>query len=62
MNLCDPLAQLCIHANACRGWALEPRIETAGGDTQHAAHRGNRMHGLVNPYESERREGVVPVS
>jgi len=34
----------------------------AGGDTQHAAHGRNRMHGLVNPYEFERRDGVAPVS
>jgi hypothetical protein len=26
------------------------------------AHGGNRMHGLVNPYECERRDGVAPVS
>jgi hypothetical protein len=62
MNLCDSLAQRGICASACRGRALEPRVITAGGDTEHAADGGDPMHGLVSPYEFERRDGVVPVS
>jgi hypothetical protein len=39
-----------------------PRVVTAGGDAQHAAHGDNSVHGLVSPYECERRDGVAPVS
>ena len=41
---------------------LLPRVITTGGDAQYAAHRGRVMHGLVSPYELERRDGVEPVS
>ena len=42
--------------------ALAPRIVAAGGDAQYAAHGNNGVHGLVSPYEPERRDGVEPVS
>ena len=62
MNLCDPRTQFGIGARLCARRSLEPRIIAAGGDGQRAAHRGNRMNGLVSPYECERRDGVAPVS
>jgi hypothetical protein len=84
MDLHDPRAQLAIRPSSRRGRALAPRVITAGGGAQHAhmvsigcmawqsdAWPGNRMHGLVNPYECERptaragllsEPGRVPVS
>src|SRR5271155_1295660 len=61
MDLGDLRAQLGVRASACRGRAFQPRIVTAGGDAQHAARGGYRIHGLVSPYECERRDGVAPV-
>jgi hypothetical protein len=45
-----------------RAWPLQPRVVAAGGDAQHAAHGYNGVHGLVGPYELQRRDGVAPVS
>jgi hypothetical protein len=55
MNLGDAPAQLGVHASARRCRALKPRVITAGGGAQHAAHSRNRMHGLVGSCEGERR-------
>jgi hypothetical protein len=62
MNRGDSCAQFQIRLRPCRGRPLLPRVVTAGGDAQHAAHGGNSVHGLVSPYECERRDGVAPVS
>ena len=62
MDLRDPRAQLAIRPGPRRGRAPKPRIKPTGGDAQRAAHGCNPMHGLVSPYEFERRDGVAPVS
>ena len=62
MDLDDPRAQFGVRTSPCRGRAPAPRVIATGGDAQHAAHRGNPVHGLVSPYECERRDGVAPVS
>ena len=62
MNRRDPRAEFGIRPGTRRRRPRQPRVITAGGDAQYAAHRGNRMHGLVSPYEPERRDGVEPVS
>src|ERR1700674_967361 len=62
MNGRDPRAQYGIRSGARRRWPREPRVVAAGGDAQYAAHGNNGVHGLVGPYEPERRDGVEPVS
>jgi len=39
-----------------------PRIVPTGGDTQKAAHGGNRINGLILPYELEDFGGTESVS
>jgi len=62
MNRRDLRAKFAIRPGSRRRRPLLPRVITAGGDPQYAAHRGSMMHGLVSPYELERRDGVEPVS
>jgi hypothetical protein len=62
MNRGDSHAQFTIRLSPRRGRPFLPRVVTAGGDAQHAIHGGNSVHGLVSPYECERRDGVAPVS
>src|SRR5579863_2902016 len=62
MNGRDPRAQCGIHSGARRRWPREARIVATGGDAQYTAHGNNGVHGLVSPYEPERRDGVEPVS
>ena len=45
-----------------RGWAAPPRVVAAGGDTQHPAHRGDVIQGLVRLHEREDLGGTEPVS
>ena len=51
-----------IGRGARRRRADGPRVVPAGGDAQHAALRGDRMHGLVAPHELESFGGIEPVS
>ncbi len=41
---------------------LPPRVVPAGGDLQHAAHRGDRVPGLVRSHEPEDFGGIASVS
>jgi len=43
-------------------WTVPPGTVAAGGDAQHAAHRGDRMDSLLLLHERERRYGFGPVS
>jgi hypothetical protein len=62
MDLRDQCAQLASAAPPRRERTRASRIIAAGGDSQHAAHGGNLMQGLVGSYECERRPGVALVS
>src|SRR6185437_549779 len=53
MDLADPFTQGCIASGSRRGWPPQPRMVAAGGDTQHTAHGGDRIDGLVRLHESE---------
>src|SRR5262249_45612841 len=58
----DLLQQDSIGLRAPRRWSDTPRIEAAGGDAQHAAHRGDRVHGPGRPQELEPFGGIEPGS
>src|SRR3989442_13974337 len=58
----DLRAQLHIGPRSPRQWTLAPRVVPAGGDTQDAAHGGDRMDGLVCRHELESLDGIVLVS
>src|SRR5215831_14568789 len=58
----DLRAQLHIRPRTDRQWALAPRVVPAGGDTQDAAHGGDRMDGLVCRHELESLDGIALVS
>ncbi len=58
----DLLAKLGIGLYPGRWRSAMPRIEAAGGDTQHATDCGNRMRGLLVLYELEGRPGFEWVS
>ena len=62
MNSRDPHTDCGVRPGARRRRPREPRVVAAGGDAQYAAHGNNGVHGLVGPYEPERRDGVEPVS
>ena len=61
MNGRDLRAEFGIRSGACRRRPRESGVVAAGEDAQYAAHCGDRVHGLVSPYEPERRDGVEPV-
>ena len=58
----DRTAQHLVALRTMRAPTAPPRVVPAGGDTQHPAHRGHRMFGLVRPHEPEDLPGTVPVS
>jgi hypothetical protein len=62
VNRTDLIEQCCIHLRPSRCRSRAPRVVAAGGDTQHAAHRGDAMLGLVSPHELESFGGIEPVS
>jgi hypothetical protein len=62
MNGRNPRAQCGVRPGARRRRPRESRVVAASGDAQYAAHRGDRVHGLVSTYELERCDGVEPVS
>src|SRR5208282_5126175 len=62
MNRLDTQAQFPIGTRSLRARPYTPRIVAAGGDSQHPAHRGNPVHGLIRTHELERRDGTEPVS
>src|SRR5437660_3433695 len=62
VNRVDVRRQLHIGPRPRRQRALPPRVVPAGGDTQHAAHGGDLMDGLVCGHELESLDGIVLVS
>jgi hypothetical protein len=58
MDSLDLPAQLHVRASAEREGPLAPRVVPAGGDTQDAAHGGDRMDGLVCRHELESLDGA----
>src|ERR1700704_3922937 len=62
MNGRDSRAECCIGPGARRRWPHESRVVAAGGDAPYTAHGKNGVHGLVSPYDPDRRDGVEPVS
>ena len=62
MNAPNALTQFRVPARPRRGRSLAPRIKAAGGDSQHSAHGGDCVHGLIRTHELERRDGTEPVS
>jgi hypothetical protein len=62
MDRLDLRCELHIGAGAGRQGALAPRVVPAGGDFQHAAHRGDRMKGLMGGHELESFDGIDVVS
>src|SRR5438094_851281 len=62
VNRVDVRRQLPIGPRPRRQRALPPRVVPAGGDTQHAAHGGDLMDGLVCGHELESLDGIVLVS
>src|SRR6266851_1230181 len=62
MNRGDARREFRVGARPRRGRPLTPRIVAGGGDSQHPAHRGNPVIGLIRVHELERRDGTEPVS
>src|SRR6266851_6110998 len=62
MNRGDARREFRVGARPRRGRPLTPRIVAGGGDSQHPAHRGNPVYGLIRVHELERRDGTEPVS
>src|SRR5271169_6298026 len=62
MNRANARGECRIRPGSCGRRPLEPRIVAAGGDSQHPAHGGNPVHGLIRAHELERRDGTEPVS
>src|SRR5262245_1519173 len=62
MDRLDLGAQLHIGPRPQGQRPLAPRVVPAGGDTQDAAHGGDRMDGLVCRHELESVAGIVLVS
>src|SRR5882724_5846944 len=62
VNRIDVRRQLHIGPRPRRQRSLPPRVVPAGGDTQHAAHGGDWMDGLVCGHELESLDGIVLVS
>ncbi len=60
--LLDFLQQLCVRLRSGRRGSLEPRIVSAGRDSQHSTLRGNRIFGLMSLHELEPPDGIEPVS
>jgi len=58
----DVRGQLDIGARPRRQRPLPPRVVPTGGDTQHTAHGGRGMDGLVGGHELESFEGIEVVS
>ena len=58
----NALDQHGIVLGAPRQRPLRPRVIPAGGDAQHAAQRGHRVHGPVLAHEREPLDGIVFVS
>ena len=62
MNLPDTHFQTFIVLRTRRRWPFRPRIVPAAGDTQHPAHRGQLMIGLIRFHELEDFGGIELVS
>jgi hypothetical protein len=62
MARADLLEQSVVRLRPGARAAPVPRMVPAGGDAQDAAHRGNRMGGLIRLHESEPFEGIDPVA
>ena len=62
VDLPHPLTQSPVGDRSRRRPSTAPRIEPAGGDTQHSAHQPHREARLVGSHELERRSGTEPVS
>src|SRR6266849_2468441 len=62
VNRVNVRRQLHIGPRPRRQRSLPPRVVPAGGDTQHAAHGGDRMDGLVCGHELESLDGIALVS
>ena len=62
VDLLNPLRQCFVCDCSLRRCSFHPRVETAGGDFQYAAHRGDGIHGLVRFHELEDSGGVESVS
>ena len=60
--LLDFLQQLCVRLRSGRRGSLEPRIVSAGRDSQHSTLRGNLIFGLMSLRELEPPDGIEPVS
>jgi hypothetical protein len=62
MDLTDLFTQLLVPPRACRRKTLEPRIESAAGDFQHTADRGDPVLGLILSHEREDVGSTASVS
>jgi hypothetical protein len=56
------LPQLGITPGSRARSTLSPRVVAAGGDIQHSAHGGDRIHGLMRSHEPEDFGGIPVVS
>src|SRR5206468_5547504 len=58
----DPFRQRLIFLRPRRKGTISPPVVPAGGDIQHAAHGGDRMHGPVLLHEAEDFGGTVSLA
>jgi len=58
----DPLRQDAVRSRPPRRRSLSPHVVPAGGDAQHPAHGGDRVHGRLSLHELVRRYRLDPFS